>query len=155
MTHDARACRRFARSIIRTKNCWLWMMARDRKGYGTYGGYRKPHLAHRMSWEIFRGEIPQGLCVLHKCDVSNCVRPDHLWLGTIQENNRDMRSKRRHAFGERCGTSKLKETDIPKIFLMRKEGKKLREISAVFGVDKSNICSILKGKRWSHAYPAN
>lgn len=78
--------------------CWLWGKSVNKKGYGQISRSRKegPALAHCVSWQLAKGEIPQGLCVLHRCDVPCCVNPDHLWLGTKADNNRDMAGKGRH-----------------------------------------------------------
>jgi hypothetical protein len=79
--------------------CWLWDSSLTGGGYGTIGlGTRAQgkELAHRVSWELFRGEIADGLWVLHKCDVRCCVNPDHLFLGTHSDNMRDCVAKNRH-----------------------------------------------------------
>ena len=76
--------------------CWLWFGALD--GYKKYGCFRvgKKNLrAHRVSWELYRGSIPKGMQVLHKCDVPPCVNPDHLWIGTQRDNVNDMIRKGR------------------------------------------------------------
>lgn len=78
--------------------CWLWDSPRnDRFGYGYYRNRknRKILAAHRLAWSLYRGPIPDGICVLHKCDTPACVNPDHLFLGTRADNNRDMNSKNR------------------------------------------------------------
>src|SRR3990167_3308464 len=77
--------------------CWLWMAAKTHFGYGQLGsecGKTKVQ-AHRVSYKIFKGEIPKGMCVLHSCDVPACVNPEHLWLGTKYENTQDMIKKGR------------------------------------------------------------
>lgn len=78
--------------------CWLWKGSKNHNGYGEVS-YKHCHskraLAHRVSWAIHQGKIPDGLCVLHKCDVRNCVNPDHLFLGTQQDNLRDCYQKGR------------------------------------------------------------
>lgn len=81
--------------------CWIWTSRRDRKGYGRIGksqGSRdstRMVFAHRWSYEIHKGEIPDGLFVLHSCDNPPCVNPDHLRVGTHQDNMRDMMDRGR------------------------------------------------------------
>ena len=81
-------------------NCWLWKGFKNQDGYGQHGWKYKqtPVLqsAHRFSWNLFKGEIGNSLSVLHKCDVRNCVNPDHLFLGTLSDNSIDMLKKGRH-----------------------------------------------------------
>jgi hypothetical protein len=83
--------------------CWLWTgaMKHGKWAYGVLGGSirgKAPKLAHRISWEIHNGPIPDNKLVLHRCDLVNgpCVNPDHLFLGTFKDNTRDMLAKRRH-----------------------------------------------------------
>jgi hypothetical protein len=87
---------------IEPSGCWLWIGATNGKGYGKIQQGRRggiPLLAHRVSWELHRGPIPDGLMVLHQCDSPPCVNPDHLFLGTGLDNMRDMVAKSRHRFG--------------------------------------------------------
>lgn len=82
------------------KGCWLFEGARVPFGYGQLRRDSNPQtpkvLAHRASWEVHRGPIPRGMLVLHHCDVPNCVNPDHLYLGTFQDNTRDMIARKRN-----------------------------------------------------------
>lgn len=84
--------------------CWLWIAGGDSEtGYGRIrvGGRGTKHeVAHRVSWELTNGPIPEGLWVLHHCDTPRCVRPDHLYLGTVQDNNADRVARGRSATGE-------------------------------------------------------
>lgn len=73
--------------------CWLWMQHTNRLGYGRLKQRNRSREAHRVSYEAFVGPIPEGMDVLHRCDVRCCVNPDHLFLGTHLDNMRDMAIK--------------------------------------------------------------
>lgn len=76
--------------------CILWGGSQTRGGYGQFGIEECPRRTHIISYFIHKGQIPDGLCVLHKCDTPACVNPDHLFLGTVGDNSRDMVAKGRH-----------------------------------------------------------
>jgi hypothetical protein len=145
--------------------CWLWTAAIHKTGYGVIGksGSRGYELAHRASWEIHFGPIPDGLQVLHKCDVNyppgditnrRCVNPYHLWLGTNQENNADMMAKGRHShptlFGEQIGTAKLTASQVIEIRALAAQGIYQKEIAKRVGITKAHVSSIVLRKRWKH-----
>lgn len=78
--------------------CWLWTGSFRRDGYGSLSIDGVTHAAHRVSWWLSKGEIHDGLCVLHRCDNRACVNPDHLWLGTKRDNTNDMLRKGRTGY---------------------------------------------------------
>lgn len=96
---------RFWSRVQKADGCWLWTGTVNRHGYGqiSSGASRRTLLAPRVSWELANGPIPDGLCVLHRCDIPGCVRPEHLFLGTKADNVRDMTAKARQAVGEQHG----------------------------------------------------
>lgn len=80
-----------SRVLVDANGCWLWQGALTPKGYGRFGQEK----AHRYSYRLFNGVIAEGLLVFHRCDVRNCVNPEHLWLGTAAQNQQDMAVKGR------------------------------------------------------------
>jgi len=86
---------RFWDKVQTTANCWYWIGAVNNKGYGRININGKSQLAHRISFEMTYGKIDKGIKVLHTCDNTYCVNPQHLWLGTQKDNARDMSKKGR------------------------------------------------------------
>ncbi len=131
-----------------SSGCWYWIACINKHGYGTFA----KKLAHRISWEIHKGSIDPGLCVLHKCDVPSCVNPDHLFLGTHRENMEDMAIKNRgknRIKGELNLKHKLTEKQVLEI---RELNKKLSylELSNKFNISRSNIYKVIKREIWRH-----
>lgn len=125
--------------------CWIWIGTINRFGYGRMKVNYKGWLAHRFSWEIHFGKIPDGLFVLHKCDIRCCVNPDHLFIGSQLENMRDMQAKGRgvQLIGERHGGAKLSDDEIQEI---RESKHKRSFLSKIYGVDVGHIRNIQIGK---------
>ena len=86
---------RFLAKVDQSGECWLWTATKHVFGYGSFGHKGKKVGAHRMSYELFVGPIPEGMFVLHRCDVPECVKPDHLFLGDQKANLADMTKKGR------------------------------------------------------------
>lgn len=146
--------KRFERnfSVEPKTGCWLWNGYVSKSGYVRFKFRSTMFLAHRVSWILYRGEIPKGsghhgICVLHKCDVRKCVNPDHLFLGTQSDNVQDCIKKKRHRAmcGENHGNSKLTMIQVRKIRKMRKKNPSLtyKKIGSIFGVSEFIIWGII------------
>ena len=129
--------------------CWRWT-ASTRNGYGVFHVGRITLHAHRVAWWLWRGMIPDGLCVLHRCDTPPCVNPEHLFLGTPKDNSADMVAKGRAASGERSAQAKLTRTAARVIRLSRLSG---RRLAAQFGVTESAISRVRRWNRWPPVGP--
>lgn len=136
--------------------CWLWT-AGTVNGYGEFAYSRRNDRAHRFAWKITNGEIPGGLCVLHKCDVRLCVNPNHLFLGTREDNITDKVSKNRQARGEilasgrrgeLSGKAKLTMAQVIEIRGLRTAGVLLRDIARQFNIGISTVRGIANRTRW-------
>lgn len=147
---------RFMEKVIPEPNsgCWLWSAGEKIKGggYGAFGYKGKVARAHRVSYELFCAEIPIGLFVLHKCDNPCCVNPDHLFLGTHQDNMDDRERKNRNKLpfqdGEKNHQAKLTEDDVRKIRSMSEM--RHEDIAKIFNVQRRQISRIIERKRWAH-----
>jgi hypothetical protein len=145
----------FHASIVRGEGCWSWAADLNNTGYGVVRTHGRLLLAHRLSWEIHRGPIPDGLCVLHECDNPPCCNPAHLFLGTKPDNNRDRARKGRNAIGTRCGAAKLTEQLV--LDLRRRYaagGVTIVELAAELGLSIYCIGDAIRGQTWKHVESA-
>ena len=143
---------RFWRRVVKSDGCWLWTGHKDRLGYGKCRSRDdRSVLAHRQSWELEHGQVPYGLCVLHRCDNTSCVHPDHLWLGTVADNNADMVAKRRSRFGERNHNAKLSE-QAAKSLLLAQGACSVSEAAGRFGVAPRTVRRIWQREGWLHLH---
>ncbi len=128
--------------------CWNWAGSRDREGYGRFKGTLEV-LAHRVAWQLANGAIPSGLYVLHQCDNTSCVRPDHLFLGTCADNVHDMQRKGRKPdqSGEAHPRARLSVADVLEIRRLR-PGVTMVALARRFRVGVSTIGHIASGRAW-------
>jgi hypothetical protein len=151
---------RFGRYVylLLSNGCWEWRGAKNERGYGLIGkegGRGAGNIrAHRLSYQIFyRVNLTKEECVCHRCDNPPCVNPDHLFVGSQQENLLDMFAKARNSkppvrYGEANNKAKLTEQDVIKIRQLYDHGLSSRKIAKLFFVDKSTILAIINRKIW-------
>lgn len=138
--------------VVDENGCWVWQKFKDKDGYGFIRVDGARHRAHRYSYLKFVGEIPAGMVVCHKCDNPSCVNPDHLFVGTKQQNTQDMFAKGRNGKFDRLKGSchpmtHLTEADVLDIFSSKMSYLKL---SQKYGIGKSTVSRIKLGKSWAH-----
>jgi hypothetical protein len=148
---DRRVHARFRRKHrIDANGCWIWTATCDRCGYGAFSHNGVAAKAHRVSWRIHNGDIPSGMCVLHTCDVRNCVNPDHLFLGTQTDNMHDMANKNRSPVGIAHYKTKFDESAVRTIRARWAAGERQVDLAAEFNVNQSVISKVVRRRTWSH-----
>ncbi len=148
--------KRYEAKFIRSgpDECWIWSAAVYKSGGHGFMQVKDPHptprLAHRIGWQLTYGEIPDGLQVLHTCDVPRCQNPKHLYLGTPADNMRDkqVRGRASRLRGEDCPASKLTWPEVLAIRKARASGVLLRVLAEKYGVGYRAISKIALGQRW-------
>jgi hypothetical protein len=144
---------RFWAKVNKTDTCWLWTAGLSAYRYGNFSTPEHPKgvKAHRFSWELHYGSIPEGLFVLHKCDVGICVRPDHLFLGTQADNVHDCEEKGRayHRRGQDNGRAILSEEEVLEIkSKLTGEWGEIAELAREYEVNYQIIYQIKTGRTW-------
>ncbi len=156
----------FWSKVEKTDGCWLWRGPFWGKRYGSFKAHRKVYSAHRFAYELTYGPIPAGLWVLHRCDNPPCVRPDHLFLGTHQDNMDDKIKKGRcasgdqngarthfdtHPRGERSGMAKLTAEKVREIRLRYAAGGiSFVRLAKEYGVSEATIKEAVYRQTWKH-----
>lgn len=134
--------------------CWLWTGATTVWGYGKLTADKKWRMSHRWSYEMAHGPIPEGLAVCHRCDVPACVRPDHLFLGTLRDNTRDMYAKGRAALmgaeGMKNSHAKLTDKQVLAIRQRFDDGELIVALAVEHGLTRAAISNIVNGRTWKH-----
>lgn len=134
-------------SADKNTGCWNWTAGKFWNGYGQIQVDRMPRGAHRVSYEVHRGSIPEGMFVLHCCDNPGCVNPEHLFLGTHAANMADMVFKGRQPRGLANGQTKLTAADV---IAIRSANGRHHEIADRFGISRATVTHIRSGRRWAH-----
>lgn len=154
----------FLERVEKTDTCWNWTMKLNETGYGQVTIFGKCEPAHRVSYEMFVGDIPENYDIRHKCDNRRCVNPEHLEVGTRQQNindkverNRQAKGKalaeaqsKNRAKGEAHGTAKLTEVDVVEMRLLYDFGESKQNLLTKYGISTSQLNSILARRLWKH-----
>ena len=129
---------RFFAKVDKSESCWDWTGSKTTPGYGNFWDGSRHTGAHRFSWKLHFGEIPEGLLVLHRCDRPLCVNPEHLFLGTPRDNALDMLSKGRHA--AQTGThNPVCGEDVPGVKMTRERVMEMRDLYSVGDVTQREL----------------
>lgn len=130
--------------------CFEWKGACDRDGYGVFSSDpdfgRKKLKAHRLAYELHVGPIPDGLLVLHSCDNPPCVNPEHLFLGSADDNRTDMYQKRRHRHSE--SAVKLAPEDVIEIRVRSAAGETHVSLATEFGITRTHVGRLVNRHHW-------
>lgn len=142
-------------TAIQDDGCWMFLGPWNSHGYGHLSYDGQVFRAHRISYELHCSPVPEGKMVLHKCDHRYCINPEHLFIGTGQDNVDDMVTKGRDAFGdnfgENNGQARLTEDEVRQIRrLLASERFTQDEIGDMFGVTRGAVKMIKYGKTWRH-----
>lgn len=142
---------RFWPKVEKTDGCWWWVAAyTNPRGYGVIVDHGRNRQAHRVSYELTYGPIPEGLYVCHTCDNRLCVRPTHLFVGSHRDNQLDKIAKGR-SVREAHHSAKLTWLQVVEIRRRRAAGESQRALARAFGVSKQNIKNIMSGRSWATA----
>lgn len=150
----------FLQFVEKTDTCWLWTRSKNAAGYGACGILSDgTQGAHRAAWLLFVGPIPENMQVLHKCDVRNCVRPDHLFLGDQSTNIKDAVQKGRWKQtpvgypawlpkGVAHHAAKLNPESAREIKQHLQKGVSLTQLATMYGITKQSVLAIKRGQSW-------
>lgn len=161
---------RFWSNVVQADGCWQWKASTTEDGYGRIFGDGRQQRAHRISWEIHKGPIPEGMSVLHRCDNPPCCNPAHLFLGTTADNMADKFAKGRENLPSRSGAnhwtrkkadaiarggdygrSDLTDAIVAEIRARHSAGGiTQRNLAAEYGIGYKNLNLIITGKTWKH-----
>jgi hypothetical protein len=142
-----------ARYEVAPSGCWVWT-GKTRASYGRlYIGSGDIISAHRLSWKLFRGQVPDGMHVCHHCDNPRCVNPEHLFIGTDLDNSQDKMRKGRHTAspGESNGRAKITDAQAETIVGLLQSGMGPSEVARLLRLPRGICARISAGRSWKHA----
>lgn len=149
----------FWQKVSRGSDCWEWQGGRNPEGYGRFWDGQRAEYAHRFSWALTHGDIPDGMLILHRCDNPPCVNPDHLFIGDQTVNLLDMSAKGRHLAhtkpqrmprGESHGMHKLTEEAVKDIRAARRTRTIVLDLAQKYGVSVGAIRGVRGRVSWRH-----
>lgn len=144
------------RKFIKTdldSGCLVWQGSRHRQGYGQFRYLGERWLSHRVAWQLHHGDIPKGMCVLHKCDNPPCVNIDHLFIGTARDNARDRDAKGRHhnPAGEAHYRAGITEKEVIRMRALYESGEcTQKDLCEEFGITCPHVWLVVNRKSWRH-----
>lgn len=136
--------------VTKGADCWGWEGKKDRAGRGIFPVRGTHHLAYRLSFIFERGPIPEDLMVCHHCDNPGCVNPDHLFVGTHQENMDDKVRKGRQSRprGDKCGKAKLNWNLVFAMRQSHRQGARQKDLADRYGISQKQVSIIISEKQW-------
>lgn len=147
MRDDPVMIARIMSKVVKKDGCWLWIGAKFKSGYGILNFKGVFKRAYRVAFQVFKGEIPEGLEVCHTCDKKSCVNPEHLFVATHAENMADAAAK--GLCWSPNGNAKLSKEQVEQIRSLYETGNfSYTDLAIRFFVDKTNIACIIKRKTW-------
>jgi hypothetical protein len=142
---------RFWSQVRKGEGCWEWTGCIADTGYGRMQYRGRQRGAHRLSYLFEHGSIPPGAFICHHCDNRSCVRPDHLYAGTIRDNARDAVERRRTPWGEANAHAVLTASDVLTIrAAYRNREATMTELGRRYGVNHGTVRHIVEGTTWAH-----
>lgn len=129
--------------VIAENGCWLWQGSKVGNGYGSIYFNGKKELAHRVSWILYRGQIPEGHQVLHECDTPPCVNPWHLFTGTNLDNVQDCIQKGRFV------TNRLSKLTVEQVLMIRQrvETESVESLACEYGITVGHAHDVIAGRK--------